>query len=75
MISENQGARPRLTQFEIMRGVAALQVLAVHYEHYFIIRKQYFPDLLLFGPNYPGAVGMVLFFVLSGFIICYLLFR
>ena len=54
-----------------MRGVAALQVLAVHYEDYFVCRKQYFPNLNLFGPYYPGAVGMVLFFVLSGFVISY----
>jgi peptidoglycan/LPS O-acetylase OafA/YrhL len=63
--------RPRLIELEVMRGVAALQVMAFHYEDYFIVRQDYFPGLLVATPYFPGAVGMVLFFVLSGFVIAY----
>jgi exopolysaccharide production protein ExoZ len=65
----------RLIEFEVMRGVAALQVLAVHYEYYFYDAKHYFSGPGMIRPFFPGAVGMILFFMLSGFVISYSYFE
>lgn len=56
----------RILELDGLRGIAIAMVLMRHYIHH--------PSLLLFGPQW-GWMGVNLFFVLSGFLITFILLR
>lgn len=60
-------ARPRLTELDALRGVAALLVIAYHYLHEYPIR--YDDAVPVVAAADYGQYGVHLFFMISGFVI------
>lgn len=62
-----QAPRPRLTELDALRGVAALLVIAFHYLHEYPIR--YDDAVPVVAAADYGQYGVHLFFMISGFVI------
>jgi len=69
--NQNSQVKPvELKGIQYLRGIAALLVILCHVNA-MVLFPQYFDTLIFKGLLLPGAVGVELFFVISGFIIVY----
>ena len=62
-------AGPKLNSLQVLRGLAALAVVAFHTSHSFFSNANYWPDTPFAGVFEFGDHGVEVFFVLSGYII------